>query len=112
MKLQKSKLCVNCEAIYEQHAPCPYCGSDIFVWLSRALGTAIHEDWEEMNGCGAETKARRALRAPADISGAPGSTFGKALKESRPFPELRLTCGRVGREMMRVLTLGFVQAFK
>jgi hypothetical protein len=112
MKLQKSKLCVNCESIYEQHAPCPYCGSEIFVWLSRALGTTIAEDGEEMKGCGGEAQVRLAARAPADGLRASGSTFGTILKESLPFTEFRLACGRVGREMVKVLTLGFVQAFK
>ncbi len=109
MRLQKSKLCVNCESIYEQHGPCPYCGSEIFVWLSRALGTTIAEDGEEMNGCGGEAQIRLASRAPADGSRAPGSTFGRILKESMPFTEIRLACGRVGRGMVRVLTFGLVQ---
>ena len=56
MKLEKSKLCVNCEALYEQSAPCPYCGSEIFVCLSRVLGTVIEEGLEGMDCCGGEVK--------------------------------------------------------
>jgi hypothetical protein len=41
MKLRTSKLCVNCESIYEGAGPCPDCASEIFFWVYQALGTAL-----------------------------------------------------------------------
>jgi len=109
MKLQKSKLCVNCESLYEQSAPCPYCGSEIFMWLSRALGTAIEEDMEGKDKCGQALKEKPAFgyglgSAAANVRG--------TVMNSKSLAEFRLACERVGREMVRVLTLGLVQACK
>ncbi len=41
MKLRTSKLCVNCESIYEGAGPCPDCASEVFFWVYQALGTAL-----------------------------------------------------------------------
>ncbi len=41
MKLRTSKLCVNCESIYEGPGPCPDCASEVFFWVYQALGTAL-----------------------------------------------------------------------
>ncbi len=41
MKLRTSKLCVNCESIYEGPGPCPDCASEVFFWVFQALGTAL-----------------------------------------------------------------------
>jgi|MudIll2142460700_1097286.scaffolds.fasta_scaffold28682_3 hypothetical protein len=112
MKLQKSKLCVNCESIYEQHAPCPFCGSEIFVWLSRALGTALEESVEETEACILPMKRKSTLKLRDYPAGAQHNSFGERDKGSKSLAEFRLACGRVGREMVRVLTLGLGQACK
>ncbi len=109
MKLEKSKLCVNCEALYEQSAPCPYCGSEIFVWLSRVLGTVILED---MDCCGGAVKEIPASQAGVNRSGSLATAFGERFIDSKALAGFRLACGRAGREMVRVLTLGLVQACK
>ncbi len=41
MRLQDSKLCVNCESIFEEKGHCPYCASDTFLQLSQVLGTVL-----------------------------------------------------------------------
>jgi hypothetical protein len=112
MKLQKSKLCVNCESIYEQHTPCPFCGSEIFVWLSRALGTALEESVEETDTYILSMKRASTSKLLDYPLGAPDKSFGERGKGSKSLAEFRLACGRVGREMVRVLTLGLGQACK
>jgi hypothetical protein len=112
MKLEKSKLCVNCEALYEQPAPCPYCGSEIFVWLSRALGTTVEQDLEDMDNCVGAGKEIPASQAGVNRSGSFATAFGERFLDSKGLAEFRLACGRAGREMVRVLTLGLVQACK
>ena len=112
MKLQKSKLCVNCESLYEQSTPCPYCGSEIFMWLSRALGTAIEEDFGDVDSCGNPLKETQAAQKLACRPGSAATAFGNTVMGAKSFAEFRLACGRVGREMVRVLTLGLVQACK
>lgn len=44
MKLQRTKLCVNCESVYEGNGPCPTCTSRIFIWLYPVLGTVLAPD--------------------------------------------------------------------
>lgn len=41
MRLQDSKLCVNCESIFEENGHCPYCSSDTFLRLAQVLGTVL-----------------------------------------------------------------------
>ncbi len=43
MKLKNSKLCINCEALYEDPGPCPDCASRVFLWLFPVLGTTIEK---------------------------------------------------------------------
>jgi RNA polymerase subunit RPABC4/transcription elongation factor Spt4 len=38
MKLNKAKLCLDCEEIYEGQV-CPKCGSFMYHWLVKWLGT-------------------------------------------------------------------------
>ena len=42
MKLRTSKLCLDCESIYEGGGPCPDCASEVFFWVFQALGTALN----------------------------------------------------------------------
>ncbi len=44
MKLKSSKLCINCEALYEEPGPCPQCASRVFLRLFSVLGTILEED--------------------------------------------------------------------
>ncbi len=44
MKLQETKLCVNCETLYEGPGPCPSCASKTFIWLYPVLGTVLEPD--------------------------------------------------------------------
>jgi RNA polymerase subunit RPABC4/transcription elongation factor Spt4 len=112
MKLQDSKLCVNCESLYEGTTSCPYCQSEVFVWLFRALGTTIDPNVEEMDNYSAAIKETPALRSHIHQSDFPKSHFVSRIMGCRSFAEFRVALGWVGREMVRVLTLGMVQAYK
>ncbi len=48
MKLRQTKLCINCEALYEDPGPCPDCASEVFLWLSPVLGTALTKEEVEV----------------------------------------------------------------
>jgi hypothetical protein len=51
MKLKSSKLCINCETLYEEPGACPQCGSQVFLRLSPVLGTILEEDKGEPENC-------------------------------------------------------------
>ena len=112
MKLQDSKLCVNCESLYEGTTSCPYCQSEVFVWLFRALGTTLDPNMEEMDNYSLAIKEAPASRSPIYQSGSPTSSFASRIMGCRSFAEFRMALGWVGRGMVRVLTLGMVQAYK
>lgn len=112
MKLQTTKLCVNCENIYEGTKSCPYCRSEVFIWLFRALGTTLEANPEEMDDCPLPIKESRAsqpyVRRSIDAMG----SFGETIMKCIPLTEVRDALGRLGRETVRVLTFGMVQAYK
>lgn len=112
MKLQTSKLCVNCESLYEGTKSCPYCRSEIFIWLFRALGTALKPNPEEMDDCPLPIKENRASQPHFYRTGSPLNSFGDTIMRCISLAEFRTACGRLGREMVRVLTFGMVQAYK
>ena len=112
MKLQTSKLCVNCETLYEGTESCPYCRSEVFIWLFRALGTTLEPNPEEMDDCQLPIKENRAPQPHVYRSGSPMISFGDTIMRCISLAEFRTACGRLGREMVRVLTFGMVQAYK
>lgn len=60
MKLQGTKLCVNCESIYEGPGPCPTCSSETFIWLYAALGTTLDSEARSVRtGLKGDFKPRR-----------------------------------------------------
>jgi hypothetical protein len=108
MKLQDSKLCVNCESLYEGIASCPYCRSEVFVWLSRALGTALKKDAEPPDYWTLALRERPAARSHVYLSGSAMKFFGDTILRCRSFAEFRNALQRRGREMVRVLTFGMM----
>ena len=46
MKLSTARLCLDCEAIHEEHS-CPSCGSAAFLLLSKVLDSVIDRDFEK-----------------------------------------------------------------
>ena len=112
MKLQTSKLCVNCESLYEGTKSCPYCRSEIFIWLFRALGTTLKPNPAEMDDCPLPIKENRASQPHVYRSGSAMISFGDTIMRCISFAEFCTACGRWGREMVRVLTFGMVQAYK
>lgn len=111
MKLQTSKLCVNCESLYEGNITCPFCRSDVFVWLNRALGTTLEVNPEPVSYFPAEEEVPPSQRHFA-LTGAPTNSSGNANNGFKSFGEIRITLEKFGRDMARVLTLGVIQAFK
>lgn len=112
MKLQNSKLCVNCESLFEETARCPYCGSEIVVWLSRALGTVLEENTADMDTCTAPMKESPVSQPHICRSGSPATSFAGSVPGGKSLMEFRLACGWLRREMGRVLTLLMVQVCK
>jgi len=112
MKLQTSKLCVNCESLYEGTESCPYCRSEVFIWLFRALGTTLEPNPEEMDDCPLPAKESQVLQPHVYRSASPMISFGDTVMRYISFPEFRMALSWVGREMVRVLTFGAVQAYK
>jgi hypothetical protein len=112
MKIQTSKLCVNCESLYEGNGPCPFCRSEVFVWLFRALGTALEPNIEGNDNHTVATKEGPASRPLLHLSDSSTNSFGDTMMECRSFEEFRSTMGRLGREMVRVLTFGMIHACK
>ena len=108
MKLQTTKLCVNCESLYEEIGPCPYCRSEVFVWLFRALGTAIEANTERMIDFPSARKEYAVSRPQAHPFIAPTISFGDTMMKSRSFADLRTALNKLGREMVQVLTLGMI----
>jgi hypothetical protein len=108
MKLETTKLCVNCESIYEGNRSCPYCRSEVFLWLSQVLGTALGADAEQnINYAskiteGAASRSRVHPSAPSKISS------GEAIMRSGSVAEFRAGLSRVGRETVRFLTFGMM----
>jgi RNA polymerase subunit RPABC4/transcription elongation factor Spt4 len=112
MKLQNSKLCVNCESLYEGTTSCPYCQSEVFVWLFQALGTTLDPDMEETDIYSLAKQASPTSRVHISPKNSLKSAFARRIMGDRSFSELRMTLGWGGRGMLRVLTLGMVQAYK
>jgi RNA polymerase subunit RPABC4/transcription elongation factor Spt4 len=112
MKLQNSKLCVNCESIYEETTSCPYCQSEVFVWLFQALGTTLDPDIEEMDNHSLSKQEPPASRAHVFQKNSLTSAFARRITGGRSFGELGMALGSASREMIRVLTFGMVQAYK
>lgn len=108
MKLQTSKLCVNCETLYEGIGSCPYCGSEVVVWLFRALGTAIEANTEEDTNCTLTVKEDPASHSQAFPSDPPRASFGDRTGGAGSFTEFRTAINRMGREMVKVLTFGLM----
>jgi hypothetical protein len=110
MKLENTKLCVNCESIYEANRSCPYCRSEVFLWLFRVLGTALGADAEQNKNYtskipeGAAFPSRVYPPAPSKISS------GEAIMRSGSLAEFRAGLNRLGRETVRFLTLGMIHA--
>ena len=112
MKLQTTKLCVNCESLYEEFSTCPYCGSEVFIWLFRALGTVLEENPEQIDQCSLAVREAPASRTPGYLSDSPAVSFGERIMRGRSVSESRIALGRWGREMVRVLTFGIMHAYK
>ncbi len=108
MKLQNSKLCVNCESLYDGVNSCPYCRSEVFVWLSRALGTTIEPETEQNDYCTLASRRDSVSRAHVHLPGSPANLFGDAILKNKSLPDFRFAIQRWGREMVRVLTFGMM----
>ncbi len=109
MKLQTTKLCVNCESLYEEIGPCPYCRSEVFVWLFQALGTVIENDPDLTAGSPLPMNKEWAPHAQVHPSTA---TFPQeSVMHARSFTEFRAALGKMGREMIRFLTFGAIHAY-
>ena len=106
MKLQNSKLCVNCESLYEGTNACPYCQSGVFVWLFRALGTTLDPNMEEMDNYSLSIKEAPASRPHMYQTGSPTSSFANRIMGCRSFADFRGALGWVGREGVRSHFLG------
>ena len=112
MKLQKTKLCVNCESLYEGAESCPDCGSEVLIWLFRALGTTLETNTEEVDDCPLPIKEGRAPQSYFFRSKGPMISGVDTIVRYISYREFRYALGRLGREMVRVLTFGMVQAYK
>ena len=53
-----------------------------------------------------------ASRTHRHLSDSPTISFGAIMMECRSFADFRSALGRVGKEMVRVLTFGMIQAYK
>jgi len=112
MKLQTSKLCVNCESLYEGIGPCPYCRSEVFLWLNRVLGTTLESNMEQFFDNTLGIKEGAAPRPQVHPPVSPQRSFGDEIVGSRFFADFQPALSRLGREMVRFLTLGMIQAYK
>lgn len=112
MKLQTTKLCVNCESLYEGVGRCPFCRSEVFVWLFRALGTALDPIIEGIDDYTLTIKEGPGARTHLHLSESHRNSFSDTMMECRSFAEFRDALGRFGSEMVRVLTFGMIQACK
>ncbi len=112
MKLQTTKLCVNCESLYEEIGPCPYCGSEVIVWLFRALGTTVEDYMEEMTDSAMGMKEDTAIRPRVHPSVSPTASADGTIMRGRSIAEFGAALNRLGRETVRVLTFGVIHAFK
>jgi len=112
VKLQTTKLCVNCESIYQGNSPCPYCRSEIFLWLFRVLGTALGSNAEENIDQTFVFKEGAAFRSHLHPSVPRKMSSGDAIMRSGSFAEFRTGLSRLGREMVRFLTFGMIHAYK
>ncbi len=103
MKLRTSKLCVNCESIYEGAGPCPDCSSEVFFWVFQALGTALAPKGAFMNGePGMQRRiSSRALPRLADNGGIYADLAGYPAAPKRTFPNM---VGRLTQGISRALT--------
>ena len=102
MKLRTSKLCVNCESIYEGTGPCPDCASEVFFWVFQALGTALGPRGVKMRKEGLEGRKRIPSRIlpSLELSNGMFSNLSPSLPEhNRTSPNL---FARLGEMMMRV----------
>jgi hypothetical protein len=112
MKLETTKLCVNCESIYEGNRSCPYCRSEVFLWLFRVLGTALGAEGEENINCTSKIAEDAAFRSQVHPSAPSRISSEEAIMRSGPLAEFRAGLSRVGRETVRFLTLGMIHAYK
>jgi hypothetical protein len=112
MKLQTSKLCVNCESLYEGISPCPYCRSEIFLWLNRALGTTLESNMEQIFDDTLGIKEGAGPRPQVHPSVSPRTSSSEEIAGPRFFAEFHTALSRLGRETVRFLTLGMIQACK
>ncbi len=109
MKLQNTKLCVNCESLFEDSSSCPYCQSGVFVWLIQALGTTINPDMDEIDIYSLAKQASPASQAHVSQKDSFISEFTRKMMGGKSLGELRVALGSAGRGMIRVLTFGMVQ---
>jgi hypothetical protein len=112
MKLQTTKLCVNCESLYEGIGPCPYCRSEVFLWLFRALGTVLEADPKGRTDPPFPAEKGRVPHYPVQPSVSPTQFIRDSVMQFRSFAEFRSALNRLGRETVRFLTLGMIQAYK
>ena len=110
MKLQTTKLCVNCESIYEGKGSCPYCRSEVSIWLFRALGTALESNTEQNMDDPCELKENMGIRSRVHPSIPRKESSGDAIMAYQSLAEIRTGLSRLGREMVRFLTFGMIQA--
>jgi hypothetical protein len=102
MKLRTSKLCVNCESIYEGAGPCPDCASEVFFWVYQALGTVLAPQAVLMN----EEPGMGRRMPVADLPRLPES--GGMYRDLPMYSEAKRSranmLGRLGEGISRVLT--------
>jgi hypothetical protein len=110
MKLETTKLCVNCESIYEGNRSCPYCRSEVFLWLFRVLGTALGADAEQNINYSSKITEDAAFRSQVHPSAPSKISSGEAIMQSGSLGEFRAGLSRLGRETVRFLTFGMIHA--
>jgi len=100
MKLQNSKLCVNCECLYEGIGPCPDCASEVFLWAFQGLGTALERKEPETNHheSAMENGISSQLADPVIFSGMTIPRGGSSAATSNIFNKL-------GQGIARILAL-------
>jgi hypothetical protein len=110
MKLESTKLCVNCESIYEGNRSCPYCRSEVFLWLFRVLGTALGADAKQNINYTSKIAEGAAFRSQVHPSASSKVSSGEAIMRAGSLAEFRAGLSRLSRGTVRFLTFGMIHA--